>query len=228
MSSEGVGCAGGSDGDTYGHALPAPYICESDPRPGGGDSVSGNQSRSARDRLPRRNEQIRAEKVRVVAPDGSQIGVKTLEDALWLAEQLGLDLVEVAPNADPPVAKIMDWGKFRYEQQKQERAARRAQAAATADVKEVRLSLRIADHDLDVMRRRAVKFLTSGDKVRVTLRLKGREVSRPQNATAALERFIDLVRSEVEGLVVEEQPRLQGQSCAALLSAAASLPAAFR
>lgn len=180
--------------------------------------MSAPRSKSSRDRLPRRNSQIRAPKVRVVGPDGSQVGIQDLESALWLASELGLDLVEVSPQADPPVVKIMDWGKYRYEQQKQERAQRKAQAAANAETKEVRISLRIADHDRDVMRRRATKFLTSGDKVRVTLRLRGRELSKPQAATAAIESFVDLLRSDVENLVVEESPRVMGRSASALLA----------
>src|SRR5690606_35286396 len=114
------------------------------------------------------NGYIRAPEVRVVAPDGEQIGVRKLAEALWLAEQLGLDLVEVAPNANPPVCRLMDYGKYKYEQSVRDREARKKQSRT--QVKELRMKVRIGQHDFDINRRRAEEFLGDGDKVKVTIR----------------------------------------------------------
>ncbi|MGQ0847815.1 MAG: translation initiation factor IF-3 [Actinomycetota bacterium] len=133
------------------------------------------------------NGYIRATEVRLVAPDGSQIGVKKLAEALWLADQLGLDLVEVAPEAKPPVCRLMDYGKYKYEQSIREREARKHQKRTV--VKELRMAPRIGDHDFDITLRKALEFLGDGDKVKVTVRFRGREQERPEYGRRLLDRL---------------------------------------
>ena len=137
--------------------------------------------------------------MRVVAPDGSQVGVKKLEEALWLADQLGLDLVEVAPEARPPVCRMMDYGKYKYEQSVKQREARKKQTRTV--IKEVRLRPRIGDHDFEIVRRRAEQFLSEGDKVKVTVRFRGRENERPELGHRLVERLME----DLEELAIVEQ-----------------------
>lgn len=143
----------------------------------------------------------------MVAPDGSQVGVKKLSEALWLAEQLDLDLVEVAPNARPPVCKIMDYGKFKYEQSVRDREARKKQTRTV--IKETRLTPRIADHDFDMQARRTAEWLADGDKVKVTVRFRGRERERPEFGREVLDR---LVESIGERGIVEQPASLEGRN----------------
>ena len=137
--------------------------------------------------------------MRVVAPDGSQVGVKKIDEALWLADQLGLDLVEVAPDAKPPVCRMMDYGKYKYEQSVKQREARKKQTRTV--IKEVRLRPRIGDHDFDIVRRRAEEFLSEGDKVKVTVRFRGRENERPELGHRLIERLIE----DLDDLAIVEQ-----------------------
>lgn len=153
------------------------------------------------------NGYIRAPEVRVVAPDGSQIGVKKLAEAIWLAEQLELDLVEVAPNAKPPVCRLMDYGKYKYEQSVKEREARKKQTRTS--VKELRMKVRIGDHDFDITARKAREFLGEGDKVKVNIRFRGREQERPEFGRDLLHRLADTL--DVVG-AVEQAPKLEGRS----------------
>ncbi len=156
---------------------------------------------------------IRAKEVRVVAPDGEQIGVKKLQEALWLANQLELDLVEVAPNARPPVAKIMDYGKYKYEQSVRDREARKNQTRTV--IKEVRLRPAIGEHDYQMVRRRAEKFLMHGDKVKVTVRFRGRENERPELGRDMVERLV----AEIGDICsVEQAPRKEGRLMNAVLA----------
>ena len=149
------------------------------------------------------NGYIRANEVRLVAPDGSQIGVKKLSEALWLADQLGLDLVEVAPDAKPPVCRLMDYGKFKYEQSVRDREARKKQTRTV--IKEFRMKPRIGPHDYDILRRRAETFLGDGDKVRVTVvRIPGRENTRPEMGLRLMERLSSDV---AEMATVEQAPQ---------------------
>lgn len=153
------------------------------------------------------NNAIRAKEVRVVAPDGSQVGVKKLEEALWLADQLGLDLVEVAPEARPPVCRMMDYGKYKYEQSVKQRESRKKQTRTV--IKEVRLRPRIGDHDFDIVRRRAEQFLSEGDKVKVTVRFRGRENERPELGHRLVERLME----DLEELaIVEQSARKDGRT----------------
>jgi translation initiation factor IF-3 len=159
------------------------------------------------------NGAIRAKDVRVVAPDGSQIGVKKLNEALWLAEQLDLDLVEVAPNANPPVCRLMDYGKYRYEQSIKQREARKNQTRTS--IKELRMKVRIGDHDFDITRRKTHEFLEDGDKVKVTIRFRGREQERPNFGQDLLDRLA----AEVAAVgAVEQAPKIEGRSMTMVLA----------
>jgi len=159
------------------------------------------------------NGYIRASEVRVVAPDGEQIGVKKLAEALWLAEQLDLDLVEVAPNAKPPVCRLMDYGKYKYEQSVRDREARKKQTRTT--VKELRMKVRIGDHDFEINRRKAQEFLGDGDKVKVTIRFRGREQERPEYGRELLERLIEELG---EKAAVEQSPTMEGRNMTMVLA----------
>lgn len=159
------------------------------------------------------NGYIKAKEVRVVAPDGEQIGVKKIEEALWLANELSLDLVEVAPDANPPVCRLMDFGKFKYEQSVRDREARKNQTKTV--IKEVRLRPSTGEHDYQMVRRRVEKFLMTGAKVKVAVRFRGRENERPQLG-------VDMVNRLVEDLglivAVDQPPRKEGRMMNAMLS----------
>jgi translation initiation factor IF-3 len=153
------------------------------------------------------NDRIRAREVRLVAPDGGQIGVKSIEEARWLANQLGLDLVEVAPDARPPVCRLMDYGKYKYDQSVREREARKK--ATRTVVKEVKFRPKTDDHDYAWKLRRVVEFLEEGDKVKATVMFRGREITHPEIG----ERILQRLAAEVEELAaVEMVPRLEGRN----------------
>jgi translation initiation factor IF-3 len=151
--------------------------------------------------------------VLVIAPDGAQIGVKKLNEAMWLAEQLDLDLVEVAPNAKPPVCRLMDYGKYKYEQSVKAREARKKQTRTT--IKELRMKVRIGEHDFDITRRKAQEFLEEGDKVKVTIRFRGREQERPAFGKDLLDR---LAEDLTDVAVTEQTPKLEGRSMTMVLA----------
>lgn len=153
------------------------------------------------------NEEIRAREVRVITADGEQLGVMSGRAAQQLAVERHLDLVEIAPTAKPPVCKIMDYGKFRYEQQKREKEARKKQK--TFDIKEVKLRPGIEDHDFNVKYKNAVRFLEDGDKVKVTIMFRGRELSHPELGEVLLNRMAQLLK---EIAVVERVPKLEGKN----------------
>ncbi len=159
------------------------------------------------------NGNIRAREVRVVAPDGSQVGVKTTQEAMWLADQLGLDLVEVAPGAKPPVCKIMDYGKYKYENSVRDREARKKQTRTV--IKEVRMKPRIGVHDYEILLRRTMQFLSEGDKVKVTVRFRGRENERPELGYNLVRRLVDDVG---EYAVVEQAPQKDGRTMSGVLA----------
>jgi translation initiation factor IF-3 len=159
-----------------------------------------------RDTGPRINDRIRAPEVRLIGADGENIGVVPPARAMTLAEEAGLDLVEISPNATPPVCKIMDFGKFKYEQQKRESEARKKQK--TIEVKEVKFRPNTDIHDYEVKMRNVTKFLENGDKVKVTLRFRGREMAHQNLGRELLER----VATDVEGLgKVENMPKMEGR-----------------
>ncbi len=149
----------------------------------------------------------------MVAPDGQQIGVKKLNEALWLAEQLDLDLVEVAPNAKPPVCRLMDYGRYKYEQSVKQREARKKQTRTS--IKELRMKVRIGDHDFDITRRKARAFLEDNDKVKITIRFRGRENERPSFGKDLMDR---LAASLADYAVVEQAPTQEGSSMTMVLA----------
>ncbi len=156
---------------------------------------------------PRTNDRIRVPEVRLVGPGGEQIGVVSIDVALRLAQEADLDLVEVAPNSKPPVAKIMDYGKFKYEAAQKAKEARRNQANTI--LKEVRFRLKIDSHDYETKRKRAEGFLKQGDKVKAMILFRGREQSRPEQGVRLLQRFAEDV-SEFGS--VESTPTIDGRN----------------
>ncbi|MGL5972308.1 MAG: translation initiation factor IF-3 [Oscillospiraceae bacterium] len=153
------------------------------------------------------NEAIRHNEIRVVDADGSQLGLMLSKQALDLAYSKNLDLVEISPNAKPPVCKILDYGKYRFEQSKREKESRKNQKIV--DVKEIRLSLNIDIHDFNTKLGHAIKFLKSGDKVKVSIRFRGREMAHSNLGNGLLDRFKDAIG---EYGIVENRPKLDGRS----------------
>lgn len=162
---------------------------------------------------PRINDRIRVPEVRLVGPGGEQVGVVRVEDAIRLAEEAGLDLVEVAPEAKPPVAKLMDYGKYKYEAAQKARDARRNQA--NTQLKEIRFRLKIDDHDFNVKKGHVERFLNQGDKVKVMIMFRGREQSRPEAGFKLLQRLAEEVG---ELAVVESLPRQDGRNMTMVLA----------
>ncbi len=159
------------------------------------------------------NDGIRAREIRVIGSSGEQIGVKSKADALRLAETESLDLVLVSPNANPPVARIMDYGKFRFEQQKREREARKNQKVV--NVKEVRLSPSIDEHDFQTKFRNAKKFLENGDKVKASIRFKGRAITHKDIGRKVLDR---LASDLTDIATIETHPKMDGRSMFLMLA----------
>lgn len=153
------------------------------------------------------NEEIRDKELRVISSDGQQLGIMSSKDALNLAEQKNLDLVKIAPQSNPPVCKIMDYGKYRFEQAKREKEARKNQHIV--DIKEVRLSLNIDTHDFNTKLNNALKFIAHGDKVKVSIRFRGREMGHPEIGLDTMKRFADACS---ETAVVEKPAKLEGRN----------------
>ncbi len=153
------------------------------------------------------NEGIRAREVRLIDQNGEQLGIKTKNEALEIATRVNLDLVLVAPNAKPPVARIMDYGKFKFEQQKKDKEARKNQKIIS--LKEVRLSPTIEEHDFNTKLRNAVKFLEKGDKVKASIRFKGRAITHKEIGQRVLIRFAQACN---EVATVESHPKMDGRS----------------
>ncbi|MBA00622.1 MAG: translation initiation factor IF-3 [Rhodospirillaceae bacterium] len=155
---------------------------------------------------PRVNADILNEEVRCIAPDGEQLGVMKTEDAIAEADSQGLDLVEVSPNADPPVCKILDYGKFKFEAQKKRNEAKKKQKVI--EVKEIKLRPNIDEHDYQVKMRSVQKFLDDGDKVKITLRFRGREMAHQELGVNVLNR----VREDTDDVAkIEAFPKLEGR-----------------
>ena len=146
-------------------------------------------------------------------PEGGQIGIKAIDEARWLAEQLGLDLVEVAAEARPPVVRLMDYGKFKYEQSVKAREARKKQTRTV--VKEVQFRPKIGESDFEVKRKRVERFLGDGDKVKVAMRFRGREVTHPEIGQQILQRLVENVEHVGS---VETHPRLEGRQLTMVLA----------
>ena len=160
----------------------------------------------SRDTGPRVNDRIRAPEVRLIGAEGENVGVVTPQRAMQLAEEAGLDLVEISPNAVPPVCKIMDFGRFKYEQQKREAEARKKQKVI--EIKEIKFRPGTDTHDYDVKMRSVFKFLEEGDKVKITLRFRGREMAHQQLGAELLQRVADDV---AEVGKIENMPKMEGR-----------------
>jgi translation initiation factor IF-3 len=162
---------------------------------------------------PRVNEDIRVPQVRLIDQDGEMVGVMSARDALMRAYDAGLDLLEISPNAVPPVVKILDYGKYKYEQQKKANEARKKQK--TVEIKEVKVRPNIDDHDYDVKMRAMKSFIGEGDKVKVTLRFRGREMAHQDLGIKVLER----IRNELgDAIKVEQMPRLENRQMIMVLA----------
>ena len=159
------------------------------------------------------NEQIRDREVRVIGADGTQLGIMSAREAFKLAQEAELDLVKIAPTAKPPVCKIIDYGKYRYEMARKEKEARKKQK--TVEIKEVRLSPNIESNDLNTKINAARKFITKGDKVKVSLRFRGREMAHVQNSKHILDDFAEALS---ERATVEKAPKMEGRSMTMVLA----------
>jgi len=159
------------------------------------------------------NEQIRDKSIRLIGEDGAQLGIMSAREAMDIAEEKGLDLVKISPNAQPPVCKLMDYGKFRFEQAKKQKEARKNQSIVS--VKEMRLSATIDKHDLEVKARNVTKFLKDGDKVKVSLRFRGRQLTHTDQGKQVMDLFYSMVQ---ENAVLEKSAKLEGRSMFMILA----------
>ena len=159
------------------------------------------------------NEQIRDKEVRLIGEEGQQLGIMSAKDAQRLADEAGLDLVKIAPNAKPPVCKIVDYGKFKYEQTRKEKEAKKKQKVI--EIKEIRLSPNIDTNDLNTKISAARKFITKGDRVKVTLRFRGREMAHMNTSKHILD---DFAQALVDVAVIEKAPKVEGRSMTMFLT----------
>jgi translation initiation factor IF-3 len=159
------------------------------------------------------NDEIRAREVRLVGEEGEQLGILQLRDAQRIAMEKALDLVEIAPTAKPPVCKIMDYGKFKYEQAKRDKEARKKQKVM--EIKEVKLRPNIEDHDFETKARNAQRFLTDGDKVKVTIMFRGREITHPDLGKALCVRLAEFCKAEAN---IEREAKLEGRNMIMILA----------
>ena len=159
------------------------------------------------------NEQIRDREVRLIGPDGEQIGVVSSREAQKIADEAGLDLVKIAPNAKPPVCKVIDYGKYRYELARNEKDAKKKQK--TVELKEIRLSPNIDTNDLNTKMNAAKKFLAKGNKVKITLRFRGREMAHMSSSKHILD---DIAENLSDVAVVEKAPKIEGRSIGRVLA----------
>lgn len=160
------------------------------------------------------NNQIKAREVLVIGPNGEQVGIKSLQDALTLATYASLDLVLISPNSNPPVCKVMDYNKYRYERQKKEKEALKRQKANMSELKEYRLSPVIDVGDFETKLRNATKYLQKGDKIKLSIRFKGRQMAHTELGREVLERFADRVKDYAD---IEQRPKLDGRTMTMLL-----------
>ena len=163
--------------------------------------------------IVRINEKIRADSVRLIGPDGEQVGIVGVPEALNYADRLNLDLVEVAPMANPPVCKVMDYGKYRYEQEQKAKEARRRQT--TISIKEIKLRPKIDDHDFDTKKGHVERFLRKGDKVKLTIMFRGRELVHPHLGERLLRRMAEDLAEIGE---IESEPNLDGRNMVMMLA----------
>jgi translation initiation factor IF-3 len=163
--------------------------------------------------IVRINEKIRADQVRLIGPEGEQVGIVDIREALSYADRLNLDLVEVAPMATPPVCKVMDYGKYRYEQEQKAKEARKRQT--TISIKEIKLRPKIDDHDFNTKKGHVERFLKNGDKVKLTIMFRGRELVHPHLGERLLRRMAEELVDLGE---VESQPNLDGRNMVMMLA----------
>jgi translation initiation factor IF-3 len=162
---------------------------------------------------PRINEEIRAREIQLIDKDGTNKGVTEISSALAMAQEAGLDLVEIAPNSNPPVAKILDYGKYKYQAQKKAAEARKKQK--TVEIKEIKLRPMIDDHDYDVKMRSMQRFFLEGDKVKVTLRFRGREMAHQELGY----KLLDRVKGDTLKIAkIEQEPRFEGRQVVMVLA----------
>ena len=159
------------------------------------------------------NEEIRDKEVRVIGPDGAQLGIMSGRDALQLATEKNLDLVKIAPQAKPPVCKIIDYGKYRFEQSKREKEMKRNQRVQ--EIKEIRLSLNIDTHDFETKKNHALRFLGEGNKVKASIRFRGREMGHPEIGTEIMSRFAEALS---EAANIDKPAKLEGRNMLMFLS----------
>lgn len=159
------------------------------------------------------NEEIRDKEIRVITDSGEQLGIMSAKEAFKIAVERNLDLVKIAPQATPPVCKIMDYGKYRFEQAKREKEAKKNQRVI--EIKEIRLSLNIDTHDFETKVGHAMRFLSSGNKVKVSIRFRGREMAHPESGLDIMKRFAD---SCAEKGTVEKPAKLEGRSMLMFIS----------
>jgi len=159
------------------------------------------------------NEQIKCPKVRLVDENGEMVGVVAIRDALERAQEAGLDLVEVSPNAEPPVCKILDYGKFRFEEQKRKSELKKKQKVV--EVKEIQIRPGISEHDFQVKMRAAEKFIGNGDKLKITMRFRGREMTHQQLGMEVLNRVKTILGDKIK---VEQEPKLEGRRMIMMLA----------
>lgn len=159
------------------------------------------------------NREIRAPKVRLIGKDGSQVGVVSIKDAMMHAEQSGLDLVEISPNANPPVCKIIDYGKYRYQMTKKERESKKAQHQAK--LKEIKVKPNIDEHDLMTKIKHAREFIEKGNKVRVTCMFRGREMAHPELGVKVTDRFVEELKDIAQ---IEAPPKQMGRNLSLVLA----------
>lgn len=159
------------------------------------------------------NERIRADSVRLIGPDGEQVGIVSLREAMDYADRMNLDLVEVAPMATPPVCKVMHYGKYKYEQEQKAKEARKRQTVIS--IKEIKLRPKIDDHDFDTKKGHVERFLRHGDKVKLTIMFRGRELMHPHLGEKLLRRMADDLSELAE---IESQPNLDGRNMVMMLA----------
>lgn len=169
---------------------------------------------------PRLNHEIRAKQLRVIDESGQQVGVLSKEEALRVASDQSLDLVEISPNANPPVAKIIDWGKYNYQRTKQQQKNRRH--TKTLDIKQMRFGLKISDHDLSVKLRKVTKFLDEGHKVKIVIFYRGRELAHKDIGFTLAERVIEWFGDKI---TVDQQPQLAGKQLIFVIRSSSSAKA---
>ncbi|MDP2400438.1 MAG: translation initiation factor IF-3 [Actinomycetota bacterium] len=162
---------------------------------------------------PRINEKIRVPRVRLIGVDGSQLGIFTTADAQRIADDQNLDLVEMAPDSDPPVCRIMDYGKYKYEQDMKAKKARKHQTKV--EIKEIKFRPKIGTHDYETKKKHVVRFLTAGAKVKVTIMFRGREMVHAERGLAILER---LAEDLADLAIIESQPKLEGRNMFMLIA----------